>query len=99
MENDPQVPSPVGRGWKAEEDAEQLVIDWMEGQPAPDTVLNLLACNCSTKCSLPRCVCVANGIRCTDMCRLKDCENRITSDDVESSDEEVVDDLQDDFDD
>ena len=77
-----------------EDDAEQLVIHWMEGQPAPDAVLNLLACNCSTKCSFPRCTCVTNGIRCTDMCRLKDCENHIMSD-VESSDEELVDDLQD----
>ena len=34
LENDPQVPSPVGRGWKMEREgnAEQLVIQWMEGQ-------------------------------------------------------------------
>ena len=82
-----------------EGNAEQLVIQWMEGQPAPDAVLDLLACNCSKKCSLSRCVCVANGLRCTDMCRLKDCENwATTSDNTESSDEEVVDDADDYYD-
>ena len=48
IENDPQVTSPDSRGWKMEREgnAEQLVIQWMEGQAAPGAVLNLLACNC-----------------------------------------------------
>ena len=91
LEQDPQVPSPVGRGWKMEKEgeSEQLVVHWMDGQPAPDAVLDLLACNCPKKCSLPKCVCIANGLKCTDMCRLADCENQAsTSESVESSDEE-----------
>ena len=37
-------------------------------------------------------VCVANGLWCTDMCRLAECENQaFTSDSEESSDEDVED--------
>lgn len=64
LEQDPQVPSPVGRGWKIEreEGAEQLVVDWMEGQPEPKAV-DLLACTCPKKCTLPKCECMANGLK------------------------------------
>ena len=57
LEQDPHVPSPVGRGWKMEreEGVEELVVHWMDGQPAPSAVLDLLACNCSRKCTLPKC--------------------------------------------
>lgn len=91
LEKDPQVPSPVGRGWKIErgEEVEQLVVHWMEGQPAPDAVLDLLACNCAKKCALPKCTCMANGLRCTDMCKLADCDNQAsTSESVESLDDD-----------
>ena len=85
-----------------EEESDQLVVvHWMEGQPAPDAVLDLLACNCTKKCSLPKCVCMVNGLKCTDMCRLADCENQASiSEGLESSDEEVEDmeDLDNDFD-
>ena len=59
-----------------EEGAEQLVVDWMDGQPAPEAVLNLLACKCPRKCVLPNCEFLKNGLKYTDMCRLRDCENR-----------------------
>jgi len=37
-------------------------------------------------------MCVANGLRCTDTCRLADCESQASvSDSEESSDEEVKD--------
>ena len=37
LEQNPQVPSPVGRGWKIEKEGadNQLVVHWMDGQPAP----------------------------------------------------------------
>lgn len=100
LEQDPRVPSPIGRGWKMEreEESEQLVVHWMEGQPAPDAVLDLLACSCTKKCTLPKCVCMTNGLKCTDMCRLADCDNQAsTSEGLESSDEDVED-LDNDFD-
>ena len=59
----------------------------MDEQPVPQAVLDLLACNCTWKCSLHRCVCLPlNELKCTDMCRLQDCENQASS--FESDDEE-----------
>ena len=95
------MPSPVGRGWKIEKDGanQQLVVHWMDGQPAPQAILDLLACNCPRKCELPKCECMANG---TDMCRVPDCDNQANSmpNDVESSNElednEFEDELEDD---
>ena len=68
LEQNPQVPSPVGRGWKIEKEGadNQLIVHWMDGQPAPQAVLDLLACNCPRECELPRCECMANGLICAD---------------------------------
>ena len=74
-----------------EEGAEQLVVDWMDGQPAPQAVLDLLACKCVRQCKLPKCVCMANGLKCTDMCSLSNCENRLSiSDNEETGDEDEL---------
>ena len=99
------MPSPVGRGWKIEKDGEnqQLVVHWMDGQPAPQAILDLLACNCPRAyillwrsghatpivTELSKCECMANGLKCTDMCRVPDCDNQANSmpNDVESSNE------------
>ena len=90
LEQNLKVPSPVGRGWKVEkEGVEQLLVHWMDGQPVPQAVLDLLACNCTRKCSLPKCVCLSNGLKRTDMCRLQDCEHQASS--FESDDEESAD--------
>lgn len=80
LEKDPGTPTPIGRGWKlVEEDGkEQLAIDWMDGLPAPQAVLDLLACNCTKSCKLPKCICLANGMKCTDMCSHLDCNNQAT---------------------
>ena len=48
LEQDPKVPSHVGRGWKIEkeEGVEQVVVHslhWMDEQPLPQAVLDLLA--------------------------------------------------------
>ena len=66
---------------------ELLVVDWMDGRPAPEAILALLACKCSRMCTLPKCVCLANGLKCTDMCKLSECENR-SSDDEDTTDED-----------
>ena len=98
LEQNPQVPSPVGRGWKIEKEGadNQLVVHWMDGQPAPQAVLDLLACNCPRKCELPRCECMANGLKCTDMCRLPDCENQASTLNNEESADEQDDEMEDD---
>jgi hypothetical protein len=98
LQKDPGTPDPVGKGWKLEtvDGVEELVIDWMDGQPAPQAVLDLLACTCPKSCKMPKCVCLSNGLRCTDMCRLPDCENQAP---IEGDDEIVPeDDHLDDFD-
>ena len=70
----------------------------MDGQPAPQAILNLLACNCPRKCELPKCDCMVNGLKCTDMCRLSDCDNQASCAtegvDQEDYDEELEEDYE-----
>ena len=69
-----ETPEPTGHGWTVDSDS-NLVIKWMTGLPAPETVLNLLSCDCRKSCSAPKCACIVNGLKCTQMCRLQDCQN------------------------
>ena len=73
LEQNPNIPSPVGHGWSCEEG--DLIVNWMDCQPAPDSVLELLACTCSRECKDSSCSCMINGLNCTDMCKLKNCCN------------------------
>ena len=57
----------------------------MSGEPAPAVLLELLSCSCARSCKLPTCICLANGLKSTDMCRLRDCNNR-------AEEEEILDD-------
>ena len=43
--------------------------------PAPNAVLSSLSCDCKLRCSEGKYACKANGIKCTDMCILKTCDN------------------------
>lgn len=38
-------------------------------------VLKLLSCQCKRHYELPKCTCLSNGLQCTDLCRLQDCDN------------------------
>ena len=60
-----EIPSPVGHGWKVElcNGQEQLIIGWMEGNPAPTSVLELLACKCSKSCLPGKCPCVQYNMK------------------------------------
>ena len=40
------------------------VIDWMQGLPAPQVVMELIACKCSRVCKAPECQYVANALAC-----------------------------------
>ena len=77
------TPTPIGSGWR--EDGDRFAIDWMSGDPAPTALLELLSCSCTRSCQLPTCSCLANGLKCTDVCKLLDCDNRF-----EDSTEEFV---------
>ena len=50
------------------EDESSLTIDWMDGKPVPEAVLELLACRCPRSCRLSDCVCMANVLTCTQSC-------------------------------
>ena len=58
-----------------------LPIDWMDEKPAPEAVLELLACICPRSCRLSDCVCIANVLTCTQTC--VDCWTQATQEDVE----------------
>ena len=75
------TPIPVGKGQKLDDQyGTTQDVDWMSGQPAPQALLDLLACNCSRSCKLPSCVCIPNGLKCTDMCKVATCDNQPLSD-------------------
>ena len=43
---------PIGKGWiQDKDDSTALAIDWMEGLPAPDAVLELMSCSCTCICN------------------------------------------------
>ena len=73
------VPSPTEHGWT--DDEGKLAIHWMRCAPAPDVVLELLACKCVRSCSMPSCTRLSSGLTCTDMCRLQNCSNQHVQDD------------------
>ena len=74
LQSSPQIPLLIGSGWCLKDG--KLTIDWMSGEPAPKAVLELLSCQCKRVCQLPSCTCLANGLHCTDMCRLQECTNQ-----------------------
>ena len=62
--------------WKILGDDRHLSVDWMDGPPAPDAVLEMLSCKCRKSCRAPQCQCAVNGLKCFDLCSLKHCENQ-----------------------
>ena len=79
----------MGRGWTL--DGRQLVVHWMEGKPTPQAILDMLTCNCTRTCQLPSCECMANGLKCTNICKLLHCGNQATVTNDDGSEDENVD--------
>ena len=67
----------MGYGCKQSEN-NKLEIDWGSQPPAPEDVLQLLACHCSGACRQSQCHYLQNSLSCTDACNLFDCENQST---------------------
>ena len=85
LEANIDIPSPDGYGWRIDRDA-GMEIQWMTQKPAPDSIVELVSCNCKkSKCSNQSCVCVAYGLNCTDICNCSNCDN-------EAVEEEYIDD-------
>ena len=55
LQTHPTVPNPTDHEWATDDDG-KLVIDWMRGLPAPDSMLQLLSCKCARSCKLPDCI-------------------------------------------
>ena len=59
---------------------------------APESILEMLSCGCVNN----QCAYRANGIPCTDMCKLKNCSNSVaieeSDDDDDDDDDEQVND-------
>ena len=89
MEQTPEILSPIGHGWKMEghDDDSPLVINWMDGKPAPQALLDFLACTCRVECKLPHCACMKNGLKCTEMCTLSNCANWSSEEEDEEEEE------------
>ena len=67
---------------------------WMSREPALAVLLEFLSCSCARSCKLPTCTCLANGLKCIDMCRLRDCNNRAEEEEI--LEEECSNDVKDD---
>ncbi len=66
----------VDWGWKVEKN--QLVPIMTNKQAAPETLLRIVHCNCTTACRTPRCSCRGYGLPCTPACgscQVENCEN------------------------
>ena len=100
LEQSPNIADLESHGWNYENGMVSCV--WMNGLPAPQAVLSLLSCDCKRKCVEGKCTCMLNGIKCTDMCRLKTCSNRpseaVADEEVDDDDEIDVEDNDDDDD-
>ena len=73
LQSCPQVPSPIGHGWLKEYC--NLSIKWMNGEHALAVLLEFLSCFCVRSCKLSTCTCLSNGLKCTDMCCFRNCNN------------------------
>ena len=88
------LPHPAGYGWR--EVNGLLELKWMSQKPAPDALLEFLSCGCKKSgCQSNRCLCVTNGLSCTDLCDCTTCTNTAPDEDDVSTpfelDEEIDD--------
>ena len=84
MQCSPSIFDPVGFRWKmgsSAEDESSLPINWMDGKPAPEAVLERLKCRCPRSFRLLDCVCKANVLTCAQTC--VDCRIQTAQENVE----------------
>ena len=66
--------SPIGHGWQ--DDEGRLEIVWMEYKPAPESMLELITCNCQLALCGDDCQCRILSSEYTDLCKCTgNCEN------------------------
>lgn len=74
----PDTPTPHGQGWEVTDDS-FISLKWLGSKPAPEEILEMLACVCKKSCTMDSCCCLKAGLKCTDMCTLV-CDNMATDD-------------------
>ena len=74
LEAKPDIPHPSGHGWTLDT-AGVLSIHWMDQLPAPQALLELVSCGCTTGCATRRCTWKTHGMPCTDVYQCSRCEN------------------------
>lgn len=72
------MPSPIGNGWivKETDEGQEIGIDWMQGLPAPQAIIEMISCECKKHCIKDRCPCIVNNLKCTQLCKLTTCDNQ-----------------------
>ena len=71
----------------------QIVIDWMQGLPVPQVVMELIACKCRRVCEATECQCVANAFECLPALKNHLFDNMIDNDfegSVDDTADEVI---------
>ena len=68
LEAKPDIPHPRGHGWTLDA-AGVLSIHWMDQLPAPQALLEVVSCGCTTGRATRRCTCKTHGMPCTDVCQ------------------------------
>ena len=63
----PDVPSTTGHGWS--ENDNHLENVWIVNQSAPESLLELVVCNCSRAKCTDNCQCRILSMECTDVCK------------------------------
>ncbi len=90
LHGDPKVPNPEKYGWVQNDGS--LEIHWMTGSPAPSAVLELMSCSCTRSCHENICPCMVHGLKCTQMCKAKNCGNQSVEDENVHAEFETEDD-------
>lgn len=80
LKNSPEVPEVTyGYGWVTEGDR-QIEIEWISGEPARHIVCLLMSSKCMRSCKAGICQYTDNGLPCTQVCKLLDCDNMLKDD-------------------
>ena len=84
---------PTDWGWREEEG--RLVPQMIEKSPAPEALLKMIHCNCTSGCETLRCTCLRYGLDCTSACgscQDRQCENIVNVSPLDDDDDDAGDD-------
>ena len=69
----PLLPNPIEYGWKDAYDNYEAIMT--DEKPAPEAVIEMRLCGCTTGCTNNRCRCFKSDLVCTEMCHCINCDN------------------------